>query len=207
MAGWDFGTNSGDSGQKLEFTKFIPGGTVKLRVVGEEPYSRWTHWQPAHSRSINCPGRGCPICEIRTHQKANKEPYTQSVSRRFSILVLNRDTNKLEILEQGKTFFEDLRDIMIELKEKDKSLLDVDIKVRRRGASKDDTVYRIDVGDEYPLSESDKKLIENMVDLNEFYKPHTPEQILRILNGETWESVMKKEEVEDDNVEEEIELK
>jgi hypothetical protein len=204
MAGWDFGSKGDGTTQKVEFAKFSPGIT-NIRVIGGEPVDRWTHWQPAHSRSINCPGRGCPICEIRAHQKANKEPYTQGVARRFAIWIINRDTGKLELMEQGKNFFEELRDIMLELKGQGKSLSDVDLKVKRRGSAKDDTVYRIDISSEYPLTESDTLLMENAIDLTQYFKPHTPEQILEILNGKPWDEVMKKEE--ENSTEEEIELK
>ena len=186
--GWDFDSGSSSS-TKAEFTKFAPGVT-NIRVVDVAPHVRWTHWQPKYKRSINCPGRGCPICEIRKQQKANKEPQTQQMARRLAIQIINRETGKLEICEMGPTWFQDLRDLMEELKNDGKQLIDVDIKVKRRGTGKDDTSYRLDIGDEYPLTKADEALLANRINLEEYFKPHTPEQILRILNGEEWSSVM-----------------
>lgn len=194
---WDFESNGGG---KAEFTKF-PVGVTRIRIIDDEPFVRWTHWLPAFKRSVNCPGKGCAICEIRKKQKANKEQYSYAMGRRFAIQILNRETGKLEICEQGIGFFEDLRDVMNDLREKGKSLKDVDIKVRRRGTGKDDTSYRIDVDEEYPLSDADIILLDGAIDLAEYMKANTPEQTIRLVNGESWDDVMKPE-----NNDEEIEV-
>jgi hypothetical protein len=142
-------------------------------------------------RSVNCPGKGCPICEIRRMEKQNKMPYTHAMAKRFAINIINRETNRVEIMEQGKTFIQDLSDLMTDLKEDGLTLLDADIKVRRRGLGQDDTSYRLDIADKTPLTDIDKDLIDNKrIKLDEYFKPHTPEQILRLLNGEEWEKVM-----------------
>ena len=201
--GWDFDTGSG-GGNNVEYTKF-PEGITKIRVVDATPNIRWIHWINSLKRSINCPGRGCPICEMRKNEKANKMEYTHNMSRRFALQVLNRNTGKLEMMEQGVTFFQDLKDIMEMLDEKGKKLIDVDISVKRRGTGKDSTSYRIDIDEEYPLTDADKKLIEGMVDMDEYFKVHEPEKIIRVLQGEDWKEVMYDEEVEDDK-EEEFEL-
>lgn len=193
QTGWDLDTGSGSSSTKTEFTKF-PEGITRIRIVDDAPFQRWTHWQQKAKRSINCPGKGCPICDIRRNEKANKMPSTQAIAKRFAINVINRETNRLEILEQGKTFFEDVRDLMEDLKKEGKKLSEADFKVRRRGTTKDDTSYRVDIDEKYPLSDADMKLLENRVNLQEYFTPHTNEQILRILNGEAWEEVMKREE-------------
>lgn len=188
---WDFDSNSGggNTSTKAEFTKF-PAGITVIRVVDTAPHVRWTHWQPKAKRSINCPGRGCPVCEIRKAEKANQQPYSHPMARRLSIQVLNRETGKLEICEMGPTWFQELRELMEELRSDGKTLMDVDVKVKRRGTSKDDTSYRLDIGDEYPLSDADKALVANKLNLTEYFKPHTPEQIIRVLKGEDWATVM-----------------
>lgn len=200
---WNLEGSSGNK-NKAEWTKF-PVGITRIRVIDDAPSARWTHWLNQHKRSVNCPGRGCPICDIRKQQKANKEPYTYNMTRRFAINILNRDTRKVEIMEQGINFFEDLRDLMEDLKAQGKTLLDVDIRVKRRGTGKDDTSYRLDLDEEYPLTEEDKSLMENKVDLSEFFVPNTPEQILRLISGEPWDDVIKSDTSENDT-EEEIEL-
>lgn len=206
MSGWDF---DGNDSSKKEFTKFSEGIT-KIRIIDDAPNIRWTHWMQKHQRSINCPGRGCPICDIRQKQKNNKEQYTYPMARRLSMQILNRGTGKLEIMEQGVTFFEDLKVVREDLNKANKTLLDVDVQVRRRGTTKDNTTYRLDVAEEYPLTEVELEIIKNKVDLNEYFAAHTPEQILRILNGEEWNEVMyeNNEDNKDENKtdEEEFEL-
>ncbi|MDD4000180.1 MAG: hypothetical protein PHX62_04715 [Bacilli bacterium] len=204
MTGWDFNTGGNT---KTEFTKFSSGTTTRIRLLDPAPFMRWTHWIPKHQRAINCPGKGCPICEIRKQQKANKEPYTYPVARRFSMNIINRELNRVEILEQGVTFFNDLKDLLEDLIEdgkSDKSINDFDLKVRRRGSSKDDTSYRIDFDSEYPLTKEEQELADNTVLLHEFFKPHTIEQITRIINGEDWNEVMSNNN--NDNTEEEISI-
>lgn len=204
--GWDFNEGSGD---KANFTKF-PVGITRIRILDEEPLMRWTHWMPQFQKSVNCPGKGCPVCEIRKQQKANKEEYTYNMGRRLTMNVYNHDTNRVEIMEQGITFFEDLRDIMTDLTEKGKKLKDAILKVRRRGSTKDDTSYRIDIDSEEPLSVEEIDAFDKMVDMKDYFKPHTPAQILMLLQvraetpdkyKEAWNNIMKPEEtpVEDDN--------
>jgi len=178
--GWDFDKGSKD-GQKAEFTKF-PVGVTRIRVIDEAPHIRWVNWMPQFRRSVNCPGKDNPIRTIRQQQKANGQEYTYSMAKRFAMNIINRDTGKQEIMEQGVTFFEDLRDIMTDLKEKGKALSDVDLKVRRRGTGKDDTSYRVDVDEEIPLSADDQKMIGTKLDLEEYFKPNSAEQILKLLN-------------------------
>jgi hypothetical protein len=190
---WDVDSNTGGTGggDKANFAKF-PEGITKIRVIDEAPYQRWTHFMKKFKRSINCPGKGCPICEIRRAEKQNKMPYSHALAKRFALNIINRETNRVEIMEQGKTFIQDLVDLMGDLREDGgKTLLDADIKVRRRGLGQDDTTYRLDIDTTSPLSDIDKDLIDNKrIKLDEYFKPHTPEQILRLLNGEAWEDVM-----------------
>lgn len=198
MTGWDL---DGGGGSKSEFTKF-PVGATRIRILDGAPHIRWTHWMPKHNRSINCPGmKVCPIDDIIEKQKANGEKPTYNRGRRYAINVFNYETNRVEIMEQGKTFFEDLKLIMQDLDEENKTLSDVILRVRRTGTGKDDTKYRIDVqGD----AEGNPP-VEGVTDLNEYFKPHTVEQITRILNGEDWDDVMKPESTEDDG-DEDIEV-
>lgn len=202
--GWDF-ESAGDN-NKVEFTK-LPEGVTKIRLVDDEPNVRWVHWMNVNRRSATCPGKGCPICEIRAIQKANKEPYSYPVSRRFALQIINRNTGKLEILEQGITFFQDLKELKDILNEKGKKLTNVDISVRRRGMGKDDTSYRLDIDEEYAYTEEDVKLIEEqMLNLDEYFVAPTPEQITKVIGGADWDETMYPKDDEEGG-EEEFELK
>ncbi len=192
MNTWDFGGSS----SKTEYTKF-PVGITHIRVIDDVPFVRWTHWVPKFNKSVNCPGQGCPICDVRKKQKAAGLDYTYGASRRIAINIINRETGKIEIMEQGITFFNDLRDLMSDLKEQGLKLSDVDIKVRRRGQGKDDTSYRLDIDKEYPLSDSELELIKTKPDLSTHFKPHTVEQLQRLINGESWDDIFSKSEEAD----------
>jgi hypothetical protein len=187
MNSWNFDQNSNNN-KKAEFTKF-PVGVTRITVLDEAPFIRWTHWIQKDRRSVNCPGRGCPICEIRKQQKANKEDYTYNMSRRFALNIYNHDTGKVEIMEQGLGFFEDLRDLKEEIEEGGNTLNTSIIRVKRRGTGKDDTSYRLDI-DEVGI-QIPEKVAEDIIDLSEYFKAHTPEQVLRIISGESFDEVMR----------------
>jgi hypothetical protein len=195
MSSWDFNEN-GSSSQKAEFTKF-PVGVTRIRVIDVEPYVRWTHWLNANKRSVNCPGKGCPICEIRKNQKASKEPYSISMSRRFAINIFNFETGKVEIMEQGIGFFEDLREMKDQAEKAGHSLSEAIIRVKRKGTDKDDTSYRLDI-DEYTI-DSVNQYKDKVINLAEYFKPHDADKILRVLNGEKWEDVFKADTSENDD--------
>lgn len=208
LQGWDLDDGGGNS--KIDYTKFPEGLTV-IRLIDAKPNMRWQHWYQPDRKGINCPGKGCPICDIRREQKANKETVTHTMSKRFSLQIFNKNTGKVEIMEQGITFFEDLKIVLQMAVEKNISILDVDLSVRRKGMEKDNTTYRIDLGEESELTKEQLAIIEkSKIDINKFHTPHTPEQILKLLNGEKWEDVMgyikdeKEEAVEE--TEEEFEL-
>jgi len=187
---WDFNT------KKAEFTKF-PVGVTRIRVLDDSPFMRWTHWIPKFSRSINCPGKGCPICTIRKQQKANKEPYAYAMSRRFTMNIYNLETERVELMEQGIGFFEDLRDLKADAEKDGKSLKDVIIKVRRRGTGKDDTSYRLDIDGD--AEEEVEKFQEDLIKLDEFLAPNDPADIQRVVNGEEWNDIFgSKDEAEDE---------
>ena len=190
---WNFNSNAG-GGKKAEFTKF-PTGITKIRILDNAPNIRWVHWMPQFNRSINCPGnKVCPICEIRQQQKANNENYSYNMSRRFAMNIYNFETKKVEIMEQGVNFFEDLRDLKGDLEDEGKELQNAVVKVRRRGTGKDDTSYRLDIEEYNPVNLEELK--EEIIDLDEFLKPNEPNDILRLVNGESWDEVFSKEEGE-----------
>lgn len=202
MATWDWDNDNNGGGEKISYTKF-PEGIVKLRIIDDAPHIRWVHWMSKHKRAVECIGSDCPICAIRKAQKETGEPYVYNSTRRLCMNVINRTTGNFEVMEQGATFFTDLKEIMIDLSDEGKTLYDVDIRVKRRGKTKDDTAYRIDVDREYPLSEEDKALMEKRINFATWYQKPTVEQIHRLLSGEEWKDVFvyEKKGKEDDGEE------
>lgn len=203
--GWEVENETTNSYTKTEYTKF-PVGITRIRVVDKMPFMRWAHWFTPAKRYINCPNKGCPICDIRRRQKQNKEPYTYNMTKRYAINVINKETNKLELMETGVTFITDLIDMKETLEKHGKTLLDADIRVKRKGTTQTDTTYRLDLEDPEPLSSAEAKLLVLRIDLEEFYKPHDPEDILKLIEGGKWEEVFQYNNPKDDT-EEDIELK
>jgi hypothetical protein len=195
---WDLDAgNSG--GGKIGFIKF-PEGITRIRIIDNAPYQRWIHFFRKFKRSVNCPGKSCPICEIRRAEKANKMPYSYDMQKKFVLNVINRETGNVEIMEQGKTFMQDLIDLKGDLERKGKTIQDADFKIRRRGTTKDDTSYRIDIDEESPLSVKDMELAKSKLNFAEYFKPTPVEKILRLINGEDWEIVMKNDDESNDTV-------
>ena len=206
---WDL--ENGGQADKTEFTKF-PVGVTRIRVLSPAPHQRFTHWMNQFQRSVTCPGRACPIDILRKKQKDMGVPETYTMSKKYAFNVFNYETNKVEIMEQGVRFVTDLRDVMTDLKEeKDpstgapapKALHEVVLKVRRRGTGSDDTTYRIDVDSYDAMTDKERKIHAEQVNLAEYFEPQTPEQINALLADtenfkEAWiEIVVKKESTDD----------
>ena len=179
------GTSGG--GDKKAFTRFAEGITF-IQLIDDAPNVRWVHWLPMHNRSVTCPGRGCPFCEVRNVQKQNGQKQTIGMSRRYSMNVYNHDTKQVEIMEQGKTFFEDLRDLVGDAIEEGKDPKTLVFKVRRRGTGQDDTSYRIDIDSSKETATFDQTKV---TELSEYFKPITNEQALALLNGVAFDDAMK----------------
>ena len=84
-----------------------------------------------------------------------------------------------------------MQDIKNDVESKGLKLSNVAVKVKRKGTAKDDTSYRLDLDDEILNLGT---IAGEAIDLPEFFKPHTSEQILRIVQGEKWDDVMKRDE-------------
>lgn len=180
-----------DSGNQIDFISFPEGASV-IRIVDDEPISRWKHWLPQHNRSVICPGKGCPICNIIKNAKQNKETPKYNSSKRYHIHVIDRRDGQLKIMEQSRTFF----GMLLALKDNVGDLTEYDVKVIRTGTGKK-TQYNVIPMQKQPLSEDEKALASNRVDLDEFFTAPTNEQLVEILNGKTFDEVFKSEDVED----------
>lgn len=181
MSGWDFGNKASTdtpSADKKVFTKF-PVGTTHIRILDQEPKMRWIHWMPQFGRSIVCPGN-CPVCNIRKGEKAAGVEPRYSMQRKFSLNVYNHGTGKLEIMDEGIQFMEDLRDIREELLDEGKNLVDAVLKVKKR-MSDGKASYRIDIHEITPVSAEEQAAYNERTDMDEYFKAHPVEQILQML--------------------------
>lgn len=112
LEGWDLNAGGGN-GKKNAFTKF-PEGITKIRILSSAPHMRWAHWMPQFSRKITCPGFGCPIDEIVKVHKQAKTTAPYNSTRDYSLVIYNHDTGQREIMQEGVTMFEVLKDAIVD---------------------------------------------------------------------------------------------
>lgn len=183
----DVERTSGSSGDKNEFTKFGEGNTI-IRVLDSEPFTFWSHWMTKTNKGVTCLGKGCPICSVIAQQKANKDTPTYSSTQRNAIRIWNYTTNQMEIMVQGKNFFQQLLNLHKEIGD----LTTYNIKVTRKG-SDTNTNYMM-----LPVPPSDFEHGEKCtpVDLADVLKPIEKDKLLLLMEGKTWEEVFGKKDEE-----------
>ena len=182
---WTDVERSGGTGEKtkLNYTKFGEGNTL-IRILDSEPYSFWNHWMMKQQKGVTCLGKGCPICSVIANQKANKETPTYSSTQRHAVRIYNYTTKQMEIMIQGKQFFEQLLNLHREVGD----IQTYDIKVTRKGS---------DTSTTYMLLPTNPKAFEHtdqMEDVNfeELFRPIDKEKLLELMEGKSWEEVFAK---------------
>lgn len=182
--------NGGSSDKKeTKYTK-LPVGATQLRCLDDAPKGRYTHWIPqangGRGLSVNCSGKDCPICEIRKGEKEaakaagqSMPSYSYNMRKAFAMNVLNRGTNEVEILEKGKTVFEQLKTLQDEIG----PVTNYDVKLVRRGTEFNDVSYSALPMAVAPLSATELAL--EKFDIDKICEPWTAEQIRQAMNGAT----------------------
>jgi len=194
------GTGGSSDESKIDYLKFEAGKGKEtvMRVMDEAPVSKWRHWLASANRSVSCCGKGCPVCASMKLAKAAgvKSPYGSTM--KHTLHVINKKTGKLELLEQGKTFFDQL----LAYKTNIGDLRDYDIKVIRTGEKKD-TTYTMIPMQASGLTKEELALYEaNKFDIADLIKAYTPEQTKGFMEGKSAEEIFKS----DDAIEEDIKL-
>lgn len=183
---WDDVTASGgEKKEKTPYTAFGAGNTV-IRVLDEEPFSFWSHWLQKQQTSVTCPGKDCPICGVIAQMKANKETPIYTSSKRHAIRVWNYVTNQMEVMIQGKNFFQQLLTLHKEVGD----ITGYDIKVVRKGTGTD-TTYTL-----LPSAPKPFEITEGVsdVDLTDLLKAPTKEEIIQLMEGKTWTEINGQED-------------
>lgn len=178
--------NENSNEEKLNFFKIESGQSAVIRIVDEEPLSRWTHWINSAGRSVVCIGEknGCPCCLANKEAKeAGLKTKPFSNSKKHTIHIINKSTNKLELLEQGNDFFVTL----LGYREAMGDLRNFDLKITRTGVKKN-TKYTIIPMPACSLTEEEQKMLEDRINLKEDLKAPTVEQVLELINGKQAES-------------------
>lgn len=207
--GWDKVRNATEgTSEGLDYIKFKEG-TTQIRIIGE-PVVRWRHWIKALNRGYFCTGKGCPVCEMNKRHKADTGANLHATSRRYSVLVIDREDGAVKIMDGSQTLFDNLLVYLDEIGD----LTTFDVKIHRKGSGLD-TTWGIIPQAIAPLSEEDEKMVElDFVDLEEYLTVPTREQWLELLDGKDPsdvfqntdnEEVEEKEEVEEEEVDFSIE--
>lgn len=189
---WDDVNRTSGSNKTNNYTKFTEGNTL-IRVIDNEPYSFWNHWMTKHNHGVTCLGKDCPICSVIAKQKANKETPIYSSTQRHAIRIWNYTTNQMEIMVQGKTFFQQLLTLHKEVGD----ITTYDIKVIRKG-SDTNTTYTLLPSIEEPFKHTDA--IED-VNFSEAFTAPDRDKLLLLMEGKTWEEVFGKAEDEGNGTE------
>lgn len=173
---------------KTPITKFVTGNTL-VRILDNEPYSFWSHWLERQQTSVSCLGRDCPICSIITQARVNKEDTQYSSTQRHAVRVWNYTTKEMEVMIQGKNFFNQLLTLHREVGD----ITSYDIKVVRKGAGTD-TTYTL-----LPSAPKEFEVTEGIkdIDMAVQYKPPTKEEMLQLIEGKTWKEINGVDEQDD----------
>lgn len=198
FGGWDEVMKEGNSGNKTEFTK-LENGITELRFLDEEPFVRWAHWLQNCKRNISCIGAECPICDaIKSAKNAGiKSPYNSN--RKFAMHVYNFKTQRVEMLEQSKTFFSQL----LALHQEMGNIRGYNIKVKTQNAGTTDVLHTLLPCPPSELSDEIKECCKDLKPFEEVFKKPTKEQILDLMNGKSPEEVFKTAEVKETDEEDE----
>ena len=193
-------SNSGEKGDKTSYTKFEEGSTL-IRILGEEPFSFWSHYMTNQKTSVTCPGKGCPICKVieaskKTGEKTNK----YNTSRRHAITIWNYETERQEIMISSKTLFGQLLEFLID--EELGDLREYDVKIIRRGKGTE-TTYSVLPGKRYKFEHDDEC---EEIDIENILKAPTHEQIKLLMEGKTWDEINEMESNNEDSENEDIQF-
>jgi hypothetical protein len=191
--GWnDIQGNTSTDENKVDYVKFEEGKATVIRILDEEPVSKWRHWLKVANRSVTCCGRECPVCDsIKRAKSAGLTPVFSS-TKKHTMHILNRTTGKVELLEQGKTFFDQL----LVYKENMGDVRDYDIKVIRTGKEKQTTYTMIPMPASGLTAEEVAVYEANQVDIDLLIAPYTYEQTLGFMEGKTAEEIFKNDKDE-----------
>jgi hypothetical protein len=177
---WEDIRGNENDGNKTDYFKLEAGQSTIIRIIDEQPVSKWTHWVQSLNRSVPCIGQGCPCCEANKEAKNSGLKQIYGNSKKHSINIINKEggTPKNQVLEQGKEFFETL----LGYREALGDLQKFDLKITRTGTKKN-TKYTIIPMQASELTTEEKALLDSKFDLNDKSKSLTREQVLEILAG------------------------
>lgn len=179
-----------DNESLIDFIKLQPGEN-RMRIVSQ-PSKLEIHWEDTidgSRRKVICLGAKCPVC------KHSNPPQV-----RYQFKVIDREDNKVKILECGKQIISAIRNYAVDSDYGDPTSYDIKIKKDGRGR---DTKYTVKaVPNKVPLTEEEKEMVENSPSIAELNKIKTEEEIyglqLRVLADSLAD--LAKDDIDSDNV-------
>lgn len=154
----------------------LESGVNQIRIVGR-PYQIEIHWEKGldgGTKRIICPGPECPLCKIG-----------RSPSSRYQVQVINRKTNKVEILEGGPAIFGAIKDYALDPDYGDPT--QYDIRIKKEGSLRNTKYSVVASPNKKPLTPEEQGMVAEMKSLSEVNKPKTPDEIhqmgLEVLAG------------------------
>ena len=188
MSTWDLAMKSENLREgkgETNYVKFVEGNN-QMRILDKEPKAVWVHWlanaNNGKGLSVVCLGKDCPMCQKYRYDKANKVQTRDRLSRQFVINVYNRNTERVELLQKGKSIFETLATFHKQMS--DITVYDINIVKAEKGL---DTKYTpVPVMQSQPIPEG-----LELYDLDEVTQTFDPLVVELLISGMTIEDAKK----------------
>ena len=180
---WDSVPKSGGSGEKGEYLRLESGRTYKIRPIFDPVrFFKYFHKHEGRLRTAICAKPD--VCPVR-----DKHPELKKPSVRFAAYVIDREDNKVKILEAPQSVFRPIGS-SFEATGKNpgsgKDGSDWQIKVVGKSLN---TTYDVAWAGNTPLTNEERAAVKEALDgdmkkLKKMYKTDTPEEIEEKLFGE-----------------------
>lgn len=158
MTGWD---SIEESTENADYVKLESGKDAVLHVLDKEPVSIFKHFVQAEKKYYKCKNTdNCPYC---------MKPDASDKLRKFAINVFNLSQKKVQILEQGKQVFGQMKKILEVWKDLDRA--DLVVKKSGTGIDTEYTVVAVPTSFRPEMAKGQEKF-----DLTKTYSLKNPDQ-------------------------------
>ena len=188
MSTWDLAMkneNLREGKSETNYVKFVEGSN-QMRILDKEPKAVWVHWlanaNNGKGLSVVCLGKDCPMCQKYRYDKANKVQTRDRLSRQFVINVYNRNTERVELLQKGKSIFEPLATFHKQMGD----ITGYDINIVKAGKGLDTKYTLVPVIQSQPIPEG-----LELYDLDEVTQTFDPLVVELLISGMTIEDAKK----------------
>ena len=188
MSTWDLAMKSENLREgkgETNYVKFVEGDN-QMRILDKEPKAVWVHWlanaNNGKGLSVVRLGKDCRMCQKYRYDKANKVQTRDRLSRQFVINVYNRNTERVELLQKGKSIFETLATFHKQMGD----ITGYDINIVKAGKGLDTKYTPVPVMQSQPIPEG-----LELYDLDEVTQTFDPLVVELLISGMTIEDAKK----------------